>query len=89
MAQARRQVVLKTFAAAEGDVARASKLLGVPEAELRAELASVLGSGNGGGPAAALHDEGDADDGADLAPQRGRATRPAAPKAAPPKPKKR
>src|SRR5687768_13972978 len=40
MAQVRRQVVLKTFAAAEGDVARASKLLGVPEAELRAELAS-------------------------------------------------
>jgi len=91
MAQARRQVVLKTFAAAEGNVARAAKLLAVPEAELRAELASVLGGGGGNGsaPSPEGRDDVEEDDHeGEASASRGRAARPA-PKPPPAKPKKR
>jgi DNA-binding NtrC family response regulator len=91
MAQARRQVVLKTFAATEGNVARAAKLLAVPEAELRAELASVLGGGGGNGsaPSPEGRDDVEEDDHeGEASASRGRNARPA-PKPTPAKPKKR
>jgi two-component system response regulator HydG len=91
MAQARRQVVLKTFAATEGNVARAAKLLAVPEAELRAELASVLGGGGGNGsaPSPEGRDDVEEDDHeGEASTSRGRNARPA-PKPTPAKPKKR
>jgi len=47
MAEARRQLLLRTFASTGGDVVRTARLLGVPEPELRAELASLLGGANG------------------------------------------
>jgi DNA-binding NtrC family response regulator len=67
VADARRQLVLKTFASTGGDVARTAKMLGLPEADLRAELlALVTGTTDGGAPrsgaAAAAHNgagEGD------------------------------
>ena len=65
MADARRQVLLKTFASTGGDVERTATVLGLPAAEVRAELATMMqgerpaqGSANGrdgvgGGSAAA------------------------------------
>ncbi|MGQ0713555.1 MAG: sigma-54-dependent transcriptional regulator [Gemmatimonadaceae bacterium] len=47
LADARRQLVLRTFASTGGDVERAAKLLGIPLTELRGELSRLL-SPNGG-----------------------------------------
>ena len=46
LADARRQLVLRTFASTGGDVERSAKLLGLSPAELRGELTRLL-SGNG------------------------------------------
>jgi DNA-binding NtrC family response regulator len=46
LADARRQLVLRTFATMAGDVERTAKTLGIAAAEVRSEIASVLG-GNG------------------------------------------
>jgi DNA-binding NtrC family response regulator len=57
MAEARRQLVLRTFASTGGDAERSAKMLGVPLGDLRAELASMLGASNG-----AEHASGDGDE---------------------------
>jgi two-component system response regulator HydG len=68
MAEARRQLLLRTFASTGGDAARTARLLSVPETELRAELASLLdgaagtngtGGANGTAPAASAADTGE------------------------------
>ena len=51
LADAKRQLVLRTFASTGGDLERSSKLLGMPPAELRGELSRLL-SVNGGDGAA-------------------------------------
>jgi len=50
VAEARRQLVLRTFASTGGNADRAAKMLGVSQAELRAELAAMMDA-NGGGSA--------------------------------------
>jgi DNA-binding NtrC family response regulator len=58
MSDARRQLVLRTFASTDGDLPRTAKLLGVAKDEVRAELQAMLDSdhdeddGNGRKPAA-------------------------------------
>ena len=62
LADMRRQMVLKTFAACNGDVPSAARTLGIADAELRAELAALLRpeTPNGAAPAApAAHADGD------------------------------
>ncbi len=44
MADARRELVLRTFASAGGDVDRTAKILGVASGDVRTELASLLGT---------------------------------------------
>lgn len=44
---ARRQLVLKTLASTGGDFMRASKMLGMGESEIRADLAAILKNGRG------------------------------------------
>jgi DNA-binding NtrC family response regulator len=46
LADARRQLVLRTFASTAGDVERSAKLLGMSTGEVRSELSGLL-SGNG------------------------------------------
>ena len=46
LADARRQLVLRTFASMSGDVERTAKTLGITAQDVRSEIASVLG-GNG------------------------------------------
>src|SRR5512132_1183112 len=79
VADARRQLVLRTFASTGGDVERSAKTLGISDRELREELAAMLGhtngaavngGANGAAPAAAAH--GHAHDGGE-ADGRGRA----------------
>ena len=57
----RRQMVLKTFAACNGDVPSAARTLGIADAELRAELAALLrpDAANGSAPAPAPQPNGD------------------------------
>jgi DNA-binding NtrC family response regulator len=51
-AEARQQLVLRTFASTAGDAARTGKVLGLSEQEVRGELLQLLGAGaNGGGTA--------------------------------------
>jgi two-component system response regulator HydG len=45
VADARRQLVLKTFASTGGDVSRTAKILGLVEADVRGELLALLGGG--------------------------------------------
>jgi hypothetical protein len=47
-AEARQQLVLRTFASTSGDAARTGKVLGLSEQEVRTEMLSLLTS-NGGG----------------------------------------
>src|SRR3954452_21543562 len=47
-AEARRQLVLRTFASTSGDAARTAKVLGLSDADVRAELIALL---NGAGDA--------------------------------------
>ena len=63
LADMRRQMVLKTFAACDGDVPKAARTLGISDAELRAELAALLRAeapNGGAAPAAApaAHENG-------------------------------
>ena len=53
MADAQRQLVLRTFASANGDVQRAAKMLGMDAEEVRAELLALLDAGDGTRAAAA------------------------------------
>ncbi len=52
LAEARKQLVLRTFASTGGDAARTAKVVGMTLAEVQSELASML-NGNGGHPAGA------------------------------------
>jgi DNA-binding NtrC family response regulator len=52
MQDARRQLVLRTFASTGGDVDRTAKLLGVTTGEVRRELVALLEGGEGAGSAA-------------------------------------
>jgi len=50
VADAKRQLILKTFASADGDIARTAKLAGISEEEVRGELLALIeghGSSNG------------------------------------------
>jgi DNA-binding NtrC family response regulator len=55
LAEARRQLVLRTFASTGGDAERSATMIGMPIGDLRAELASIFGNANGSRPAA--HDD--------------------------------
>jgi DNA-binding NtrC family response regulator len=57
MSDARRQLVLRTFASTGGDLARAAKLLGVTVEEIRAELLSFLDGASVDGDATAARAE--------------------------------
>ena len=46
VADARRQLVLRTFASTGGDVARTAKILGLVEADVRGELLALVGGGS-------------------------------------------
>ncbi|MEJ7809713.1 MAG: sigma-54 dependent transcriptional regulator [Gemmatimonadaceae bacterium] len=74
LADARRQLVLRSFASTGGDLQRAAKLVGMSEAELRAELLSLLdGNGRGSTAHGAPKDDDEADVVAPRAAPRGRA----------------
>lgn len=49
-AEARQQLVLRTFASTSGDAARTGKVLGLSEQEVRSEMLALLKAG-GNGPA--------------------------------------
>jgi DNA-binding NtrC family response regulator len=49
VAEGRRQLALKTFASANGDLTRAAKMLGVTPAEVRAELLALVNGRHGNG----------------------------------------
>jgi DNA-binding NtrC family response regulator len=58
VADARRQLVLRTFASTGGDVVRTAKILGVGEGDVRSELLALVGgvaAGVHGGAGAAVH----------------------------------
>jgi transcriptional regulator with PAS, ATPase and Fis domain len=58
VADARRQLVLRTFASTGGDVVRTAKILGVGEGDVRSELLALVGGvaeGVQGGAGAAVH----------------------------------
>src|SRR5512133_2264892 len=87
VADARRQLVLRTFAATGGDVERSAKTLGISERELREELSKMVGlAGGAASPPSSAADEGDGhdtdDDHEDEGPH-ATAPRPRAPKPAP------
>jgi DNA-binding NtrC family response regulator len=52
VADARRQLVLKTFASTGGDVARTAKMLGLGEADVRGELLALVSVASGAAPGA-------------------------------------
>src|SRR5690349_689174 len=66
-AEARQQLVLRTFASTSGDAARTGKVLGLSEKEVRAELMALV-QGGGNGARASVSSNGAAED---------KATRPA------------
>lgn len=47
LADARRQLMLRTFSSTSGDIARTARTLGIAESEVRAELGSLIGNGKG------------------------------------------
>jgi hypothetical protein len=58
VADARRQLVLRTFASTGGDVSRTAKILGLVEADVRGELLALVGGGpeaSHGAAGAAVH----------------------------------
>ena len=69
LADARRQLVLRTFASTGGDVERAAKAVGVPVEEARAELAALVMGGDG------ARTNGQARSGSTRAPSKGRETK--------------
>src|SRR6476660_7399290 len=64
-AEARQQLVLRTFASTSGDAARTGKVLGLSEADVRAELLMLLNGAGDASPSPAR-----ADNGVELAPPR-------------------
>ncbi|MGH7664640.1 MAG: sigma-54-dependent transcriptional regulator [Gemmatimonadaceae bacterium] len=52
MAEARRELLLRTFASTGGDLGRTSELLGVPARDVRTELSGLLERRSGGGAGA-------------------------------------
>jgi DNA-binding NtrC family response regulator len=48
LADAKRQIVLRTFASTGGDLERSARLLGMPASEVRSELSRVLANGGDG-----------------------------------------
>jgi DNA-binding NtrC family response regulator len=64
-AEARRQLVLRTFASTSGDAARTGKVLGLSEEDVRAELLTLLNGAGDASPSTAS-----ADNGAELAAPR-------------------
>jgi hypothetical protein len=46
-AEARRQLVLRTFASTSGNAARSATLLGLSEAEVRSEMTALIAGSNG------------------------------------------
>ena len=45
LADARRQLLLRTFSSTGGDIARTARTLGIAESEVRTELGSLIGNG--------------------------------------------
>ena len=62
VAEARRHIVLRKFADAGGDLARAAKAAGMSEADMRTELLAMVGSGAGSGRNGAADAEEEQDD---------------------------
>src|SRR5436190_23391701 len=56
--EARRQLVLRTFASTSGDAERTAKMLGLPEADVRSELLLLLNGAGDASPVAAPDDTG-------------------------------
>ncbi|MFL5561188.1 MAG: sigma-54 interaction domain-containing protein, partial [Gemmatimonadaceae bacterium] len=93
VAEAKKQLVLRTLATTGGDLTRTAKVLGLDVAEVSAEIAGLLGH-NGAPRSAASHDgSSNGDGGAERAPAKKTSASahpaPARGKAPPPKPKKR
>src|SRR5215212_277473 len=57
-AEARRQLVLRTFASTSGDAARTAKMLGLPEDDVRSELLLLLNGAGDASPVSAPSDTG-------------------------------
>src|SRR5215211_3465904 len=57
-AEARRQLVLRTFASTSGDAARTARMLGLPEEDVRSELLVLLNGAGDASPVAAPADTG-------------------------------
>ena len=57
-AEARRQLVLRTFASTSGDAARTGKVLGLSEEDVRAELFTFLRGAGDASPSPASGDNG-------------------------------
>jgi hypothetical protein len=53
LADAKRQLILRTFASTGGDMERSAKLLGTSTGELRSELSRLMGSNGADGGARA------------------------------------
>jgi DNA-binding NtrC family response regulator len=77
-AEARQQLVLRTFASTSGDVARTGKVLGLSEAEVRKELTTLIG---GAAVASPEHDHAGAAESAAVPQRPARRTEAAAPPA--------
>jgi len=69
VAEAKKQLVLRTLATTGGDMARTAKVLGLDVEEVSSEIAGLL-NGNGGAPKPVAQHDGAAhgDGGADRAP---------------------
>jgi two-component system response regulator HydG len=65
VAEARRHIVLRKFADAGGDLARAAKAAGMSEADMRTELLAMVGPGTGSGRNGAADAEEEQDDSSD------------------------
>jgi hypothetical protein len=57
-AEARRQLVLRTFASTSGDAARTAKVLGLSEGDVRSELLVLLNGAANASPVSAPADTG-------------------------------
>ena len=57
-AEARRQLVLRTFASTSGDAARTARMLGLSEHDVRSELLLLLNGAGDASPVAAPADTG-------------------------------
>jgi hypothetical protein len=57
-AEARRQLVLRTFASTSGDPVRTAKMLGLPQEDVRSELLLLLNGAGDASPVSAPADPG-------------------------------